>query len=111
VAALRALGRHLDPGGFVVYSAALIGAPLQWLELVLLWLGRRLSGRRHYEFGDWCTAFLTPAGDIGTSFLHRARPGAVRREARAAGFRVARREGAGHLVAEEFHGGAAGFKR
>lgn len=104
IASLRALGRHLTPDGIVVFSAALIARPLQWIELAALWLLRMPAGERNHEFGDWYTSFLTPSGTIGTSYLHRGSRARVLGEARAAGFSNVRWMETGYFVAGRFRG-------
>jgi hypothetical protein len=60
-----------------------------------------MLGDRLVERGDWYTWFLTPAGEIGASYVHLF--GSVRQavtEVREAGFRSVRALGA-HLIATE----------
>jgi SAM-dependent methyltransferase len=101
VEALGRLGRHLRPGGAAIFSASLIGSPIEWLELCLAWLRRRRRGQRT-ELGDWFTWFMTPTGSIGRSFLRRFRPVEVIGEARDAGFRRVRRAGRAHFIVDAF---------
>jgi SAM-dependent methyltransferase len=101
IEALRRLGRHLAPGGVVVFSAHLFTSPAQWLEVLLVWIRCRRRSTR-VEFGDWYTWFPTPRGTIGTSFTHRFFARQVMAEARAAGFGRVERTGRGHFIAREY---------
>jgi SAM-dependent methyltransferase len=106
IESLRRLGRHLKPGGRVIFTAHVPGNPLRHLETALLWMRRRWRrrGGSGDELGDWYTWFLTRQGTIGTSFLHVSRGSQVLAEARRAGFRAIRREGRAYFVASEFAG-------
>jgi SAM-dependent methyltransferase len=100
VAALRRIARHVAPGGVLILSVAIPERPLRRLQARLAWLRRRFQGDL-VEPGDWYTWFLTPTGDIGTSYLHLF--GSVRQaaaEVREAGFRSVRPLGA-HLIATD----------
>jgi SAM-dependent methyltransferase len=111
VAALQALRRHLKRGGSLVFSASLLSRPLQWAEVVALWLRRRLRGHEGDEFGDWHTSFLTPAGAIGQSFLHRTWKRQVRGEAKEAGFARVRWAETGYFVASMAGQKGASFRK
>ncbi len=101
IQALRRLGMHLHPGGRIVYSAHLIKTATHLLRAILTKGLRVVRRARQNEFGDWYTWFLTPRGDLGTAFSHRFLVRQVLSEARAAGYRLVVREGAGHFVAGE----------
>ncbi len=101
IGALHRLGRHLEPGGTIVFSAALVDGPARLLQVAVPWALRRARGSSA-EFGDWYTRFMTPRGPIGLSFSHLFFAGQVRREAREAGFRCVRRRGRGHFMATGF---------
>jgi SAM-dependent methyltransferase len=99
LAALRRMARHLRPEGVLLFSVAIRG-PLRRVQVRLAWLRRRLKGDRLLEPGDWYTWFMTPSGEIGTSYVHVF--GSLRRaqaEVRAAGFGAVRPLGRAHLVA------------
>ena len=100
VLSLERLGRHLDQGGSVVFSAHLIASPSQLLQATLAWIRHSRRGRG-FEFGDWFTWFLRPDGTIGKSFSHMFSHARVRAEVREAGFRSCRKEGA-WFVASDF---------
>ena len=85
---------RLAPDGFLVPSGTLL------LHAALAW-ARHRPGRTEFEFGDWFTWFLRPDGTIGQSFTHMFSASAVVAEARRAGFRTCRRQGA-YFVAGEF---------
>jgi len=102
VVCLDRLGRHLDAGGSVVFSAHLLASPAQLLQAALAW--SRHAGRgRAFEFGDWFTWFLRPDGRIGKSFSHLFRDAGVRAEVREAGFGSCRREGAWFVASDFSH--------
>ncbi|HKB07113.1 MAG TPA: class I SAM-dependent methyltransferase [Candidatus Polarisedimenticolia bacterium] len=106
---LRRLGMHLAPGAPLVFSAHLMSSPWHYLQTVLTWL-RHGPWRGGHEFGDWFTWFLLPDGTIGTSFSHMFTLSAVVGEARAAGFRDCRLDGA-YFVASAFDRGPGGAER
>ena len=56
-----------------------------------------IGGTRQFERGDWYTWYLTSAGGIGDSHLHRFTPRDALAETRVAGFEEVRRLGA-HVV-------------
>jgi SAM-dependent methyltransferase len=85
ITALRRVGLHLREEAPVVFSTARLRGARRLAEIAILHLRRRLAGRQD-EFGDWYTSFLTPAGAIGTSFVHYSRHREVLAEIRAAGF-------------------------
>ena len=100
VQSLNRLGRHLAPGGSVVYSVHLMTAIPQFLQAALAW-GRHALRGRGVEFGDWFTWFLRPEGSIGKSYSHLFTPGRVVSEAREAGFASCAKDGA-YFVARDF---------
>lgn len=101
VLCLDRLGRHLDGGGSVAFSAHLMASAAQLLQAALAW--SRHAGRgRGFEFGDWFTWFLRPDGGIGKSFSHLFSEAGVRAEVGEDGFGSCRREGA-WFVASDFH--------
>lgn len=100
VLSLERLGRHLDEGGSVVFSAHLMASPSQLLQATMAWI-RHAGRRRSYEFGDWFTWFLRPDGTIGKSYSHMFSQARVHAEVREAGFRSCRKEGA-WFVASDF---------
>ncbi|HLG44521.1 MAG TPA: class I SAM-dependent methyltransferase [Nitrospirales bacterium] len=102
VECLRRLGKHLKPGGEVVYSPHLMRHPRNVLRAALLWCLRRARGCSSNEFGDWYTWFLTPKGDLGKAFSRRFLVRQVVREARDAGFGHISREAMAHFVAGDF---------
>lgn len=100
---LRRLGRHLAPGGCVIYSAHLLRGAVRRLELLGAWCLRGLRDGDAGEYGDWYTWFLTPAGRIGTSFTCLLTPARVMREARDAGFaRIEFDPATAHFVGRDF---------
>lgn len=101
IACLRQLGRHLAPGGAVLYSAHLVRRAEHLARLLAVATRRRLRGDRQSEFGDWFTWFLTPQGRLGTAFSHRFLRRQVRDEARAAGFRQWEDVGSAHFAVSE----------
>lgn len=101
IACLRQLGRHLVPGGAVLYSAHLVRRAGHLARLVAIAARRRLRQERRREFGDWFTWFLTPEGRLGTAFSHRFLRWQVRDEARAAGFRKWEDVGNSHFAASD----------
>lgn len=106
VLSLRRLGRHLAPGASVVYSAHLLKSFPQAVSALLAW-ARHAARRPRFEFGDWYTWFLLPDGTIDRSFTHLFTTSRILREARAAGFRQCRREGA-YFIAGAFGAPAEG---
>lgn len=100
VQSLNRLGRHLAPGGSVVYSVHLMTSFPQLLQAGLAW-GRHALRGQGIEFGDWFTWFLRRDGSIGKSYSHLFTPGRVVSEARAAGFASCAKEGA-YFVARGF---------
>ena len=100
VQSLNRLGRHLAPGGSIVYSVHLTTAFPQFLQAGLAW-GRHALRGQGVEFGDWFTWFLRPDGSIGKSYSHLFTSKGVVSEAREAGFQSCRREGA-YFVAGNF---------
>jgi SAM-dependent methyltransferase len=106
IEALRRLGRHLLPGGIVLFSAHLFRTKAQRLATLLVWMRRRRH-ERGAELGDWHTWFLTSGGTLGASFIHLASERQVMDEARAAGFARVGRTGPAQFVAGEFAPGDA----
>ena len=102
VEALRRLGRHLSPGGRVLFSAHLFHGPSEYLRAAIVWARRLRRGPGKGKFGDWYTWFLTPAGTLGTAFTHRFIACRVRAEVREAGYHFIERERDGSFVAGEF---------
>lgn len=100
VMSLSRLGRHLVRGGSVVFSAHLMTSPSAFMQAALAWVRHARRGRG-CEFGDWFTWFLRPDGTIGKSYSHLFTASRVLAEARKAGFRTCRKEGA-YFVAEGF---------
>lgn len=99
VRSLDRLGRHLARAGSVVFSAHLLGSPSQLMQAALAWARHALRGRG-CEFGDWFTWFLRPDGTIGKSYSHLFTVAGVLAEARQAGFRACRKDGAYFVVAD-----------
>jgi SAM-dependent methyltransferase len=99
---LRRLGRHLTPGGAVIFSAHLVHRLSHLLRLLAVTMRRRLRRQRDSEFGDWFTWFLTPDGRIERAFSHRFFKWQVHAEARAAGFQSCEFVGQDHFVARGF---------
>src|SRR5207245_6684983 len=93
VESLRRLGRHLEPGGSVIFSAYLLRSPEQLLKVFLAW-ARHAGRSAGFELGDWFTWFLLPDGSVGKSFCHLFRSTKVIAETREAGFRTCVRAGA-----------------
>jgi SAM-dependent methyltransferase len=85
VGLLRRLGRHLQPGGAVLYSAQMHGGVWSWIETRAAWCRRAMDGSEG-EPGDWYTWYPTPGGTLGYSYLRRFMPGELLAEARVAGF-------------------------
>ena len=100
VECLRRLGRHLRPGGSVVFSAYLLRSPVQLLNVFLAWV-RHAGHEAGFELGDWFTWFLRTDGSLGKSFCHLFRATRVIAEAREAGFRTCGKAGA-FFVATDF---------
>jgi SAM-dependent methyltransferase len=100
-AALARAGRHLEPGGIVLFTAYRMRTPGEWVEQALAWTVRRARGGR-CEFGDWYTSFLTPQGRLGHSYIHRGSGAKARRAAQEAGFGRVVHAGAAHYIAERF---------
>jgi SAM-dependent methyltransferase len=100
VAAVRRLGRSLAPGGALLFGVARPRL-LRRAQAFCSWARRRLRGDRLVERGDWFTWFLTPAGDIGTSYVHLfGGRREVEAELRAAGYGKVRFD-EGHVIATD----------
>jgi SAM-dependent methyltransferase len=99
VRSLDRLGRHLARGGSAVFSAHLLTSPSQYMQAALAWARHARRGRG-CEFGDWFTWFLRPDGTIGKSYSHLFTVASVLAEARQAGFRACRKDGAYFVVAD-----------
>jgi SAM-dependent methyltransferase len=97
IAMLRLLGRHLAPGGRVLFSVQYRNSAGERLQTSLAWIRHRIRGTRGFERGDWYTWYLTSSGGIGYSYLHRFTAREVVAEARAAGFGETHRLGA-HIL-------------
>ena len=104
IAALERLGRHLTQSGAVIFSAHLIRQAADAFAATGAWL-RRPAGVSKAEPGDWYTSFLTPQGELETSFTHLFLRGTVLREARSAGYERVEAVEAAHFVASRFRGG------
>jgi SAM-dependent methyltransferase len=96
---LRHLRRHLAPGGGLLFSVQYRRSAAERLQTSLAWIRQRMLGARGFERGDWSTWYLTTAGVIGDSYLHRFTPREVVAETRAAGFAMTHRLGAHFLAA------------
>lgn len=95
---LRRLRRLLAPGGGLLFSVRYRHTAGEGMQTSLAWIRQLIQGTRQFERGDWYTWYLTSAGGIGYSYLHRFTPREVLAETRAAGFEDLRRLGA-HIVA------------
>ncbi|MBI1950343.1 MAG: class I SAM-dependent methyltransferase [Acidobacteria bacterium] len=102
VRSLYRLGRHLARGGSAVFSAHLLTSASHFLQAALAWM-RHAPRRRGHEFGDWFTWFLRSDGTIDKSYSHWFTVASVLAEARQAGFRACRKDGA-YFVAADFAG-------
>ncbi len=100
---LRRLRGHLAPGGAVLFSVQSRRGLRERVQTTLAYLGHRSRGERGVELGDWYTWYLTRAGGLGYSFLHRFAAGEPEAEASAAGFGRLERLDA-HFLASESGG-------